>query len=80
MPIPKPKVIVVIVKGTQKCLAVEYGDDIMQNGTVVYEVTDVDTGCLSVPDEYVNHEMQDLDGNDIGSASVNSESQITWDD
>jgi hypothetical protein len=77
MSIPRPKVPFLIIKGTQKVLSVDYGDNIMSSGTRVYTVTNVANNCSSnpTPDTY---ELQDLDGVDVGEAVIDSNYQIQW--
>lgn len=78
MPIPRPNVPVLIVKGTNRVLTVLHGDDVYISETPVMEIVDVDTGCLSEPEATVDAELQDLDGVDVGIATITESGKIVW--
>lgn len=68
---PRPKYPVLVIKGTNKWLAVEIGEDIFASSTRVWLIENTTTGCLKDPD-ITSYDCNDANGNDVGLINITS--------
>lgn len=66
---PRPKYPVLVIKGTNKWLAVELGEDIFAPGTRVWMIDNVANGCLTDP-SITSYDCDDSEGNDVGLINI----------